>query len=208
MITAKRIAAIGAPLALALALGLSAPVAAQDRELPVQNVVCHIIQTPVVVRSQIFTFDPNRTKFMAVIEHWDEFISKTYGLPLREVQQIRYGDKSCRGGHQMNLDTSPGTFYSRFEEVHFPIEELLAERNEPLPSQPGSGEPARGHIVIQDATPTQASPEQQAAALLQSQREDAARMAKAAAESARHNADLQAKIAKAVEEARKRGNKQ
>ena len=65
-----------------------------------------------------------------------------------------------------------------------------------------------GHIVIQDATPTQASPEQRAAALLQSQREDAARMAKAAAESARNNADLQAKIAKAVEEARKRGNKQ
>lgn len=65
-----------------------------------------------------------------------------------------------------------------------------------------------GDIIIQDATPTQATPEQMAASLLQSQREDAARMAKAAAESARNNADIQAKIARAVEEARKRGNKQ
>lgn len=65
-----------------------------------------------------------------------------------------------------------------------------------------------GDIVIQDATPTKATPEQVAASLLQSQREDAARMAKAAAESARNNADIQAKLKKAVEEARKRGNAQ
>ncbi|MBB6425409.1 hypothetical protein [Sphingopyxis sp. JAI128] len=66
----------------------------------------------------------------------------------------------------------------------------------------------RADIVIQDATPARATPEEMAASLLQSKRKEAAQMAKAAAESARNNADIKAKIAKAVEEARKRGNAQ
>jgi hypothetical protein len=205
MVVMRGVTAIG----VVLAAGLPAPLAAQVQEQPVQYVVCHLIRAPVVVRSQIFKYD--RAKFRAVLEHWDEFLSRSYGIPLQEIQRSSLGDKSCtvrREAERIYFDSSPGTFYSRFKEVHFPIEDLLAERNEPLPSRPALGDPPRGHIVIQDATPTQATPEQRAAALLQSQREDAARMAKAAAESARSNADIQAKIAKAVEEARKRGNKQ
>jgi hypothetical protein len=108
-------------------------------------------------------------------------------------------------GYSTNVGTRSEPVIQRVRQVSMPDgwyrrESLIAGN---VPSNGNSG-----HILIEDKKPTQASAAQLAELRLQAQREYAAKAAKAAAESARNNADIQAKIAKAVEEARKRGNKQ
>lgn len=68
-----------------------------------------------------------------------------------------------------------------------------------------SGSYSGGSITIEDAAPPVIPAAEMARQRLQGQREEAARMAKAAAEAASYNAEIQAKIAKFFEEAKKRG---
>jgi hypothetical protein len=195
-----------------LAAGIVISPAATAQESNV--IVCRIDIEPV----HVYT-DPIRLKSMKhetyqrVRKLWQSIALNQYGKGADQMK--RWDDRSCDIISDYDAfvrSNFSGFSYKTFKRVPFPVERIYdgsaVAESEPSLRVRKAGGPPRADIIIEDAKPTQATPAQLAQMRLTAQREYAARAAKAAADHARHDAEIQARIKKFFEEAKKRGNAQ
>lgn len=116
------------------------------------------------------------------------------------------------GSIQTGCLSSTNADYVREQHSHYPewypgMQEI-AWPEPPVPAAPVEESPVTDGLVIEEPDPPKLTPEMMAANALAQQRKEAANLAKAKAEHARLDAELEVKLRESLERARRRGRMQ